>query len=602
MKQDTGMAHGRWSSRILMAALLMSGALVFCTGITWGLPSRDVDSFLFGTEPVWTGEKIQRLAGERPIDPSRGADMDVNPVIARGESVVLNETDHQRAEIIRRYRLYTNHPDEMVTMMALSTMRPGQGDFDPRLYQYGGLWIYPVGLLLKVADILGAITLTGDIAYYLDRPEEFGRFYVVARLYVVAWALVGVWAVYLLVLRLSGGDRLTAAMATLCFMFMPVVVTVTHEAKPHLPGVVLTLLTTLAAIKYLDSGRRGWGLIASVSAGAAFGMVLNAWPALLILPTMVFLQKQTPRKHIEMTILTGAAALVTFFITNPYVLIHLIGNRPILHSNLANTRAMFTIGPFMKSLGNGFLLLAEGVSPVFFGACICGLTIFGVRTLIRGISSDRKRVADIPAGILLLVLLPACSNLIQFLLFAWNQNADYGRFALLAEVLLGIMAMVILGRVIRQTGPRAVAFSVMWATTAFWGYDYLQAYKNDSTGLTSRLAVAWNIRQFEDQAKTLGVFNDPAPYSLPPVNLFHWRLELLPKDSVTEADPVDLLAGITHNIEKYFASRADAYTAVGYFGPAGLRDMICWADQGMICLLRTKPQIAPTEEGFSDAP
>ncbi len=581
-----------------MAGLLAAGAIIFGTGINWGLPSRNVDPFLFGNEPVWPGEKIQRLAGERTTDPTRGADVDINPVVADGRSVVLNETDCQRAEIIRRYRLYSYHPDEMVTLMALASMRPGNGDFDPRMYQYGGLWIYPVGLLLRVAAACGAITLSGDVAYYLDRPEEFGRFYVVARLYVVAWALVGVWAVYHLVRRLGGGDRLTAGLATLCFILMPVVVTVTHEAKPHLPGAVLTLLAAMAAMRYVESGRRGWGLAAGMLAGAAFGMVLNAWPALLILPMMTFLRKQKPNERTGMMLRAGAAAVATYFIANPYVLTHLIGNRPLLRSNLGNTRAMFTPGPLMDSLRNGFLLMADGVSPVLFGACLCAIAIFGLTKLKKGIrteSGDHR-------GMLLLILLPAIGNLVQFIQFAGNQDAAYGRFALLADVVLCITAAVILCRMVQRRLGRVVVLSFLTATTAFEGYAYLRAFQNDTCGLTSRVATAWSIRQLEGRATTLGVFNDPAPYSVPPVNLFHWRLELLPQNLEHETAASEVLAGLSKSIEKNFGARAEVYSVIGYFGSAGMHDMISWADQGMICLIRAEPCNSTSREGAADAP
>ena len=50
-----------------------------------------------------------------------------------------------RARILRRYKLYSFQPDEMNTFRALAEMHPDAMQFDPRLYQYGGLWIYPVG-------------------------------------------------------------------------------------------------------------------------------------------------------------------------------------------------------------------------------------------------------------------------------------------------------------------------------------------------------------------------------------------------------------------------------------------------------------------------
>ena len=40
---------------------LLVVACVFLTGVQWGLPSREVDAYLFGAEPVWPGAKIAAL-------------------------------------------------------------------------------------------------------------------------------------------------------------------------------------------------------------------------------------------------------------------------------------------------------------------------------------------------------------------------------------------------------------------------------------------------------------------------------------------------------------------------------------------------------------
>src|SRR5205085_11474903 len=119
------------------------------------------------------------------------------------QRIVLNENDQQRAQIIRRYRLYTYQPDEMITMLALASMNPARRDFDPKLYQYGGLWVYPVGALLKLGMIVHFVPIPppgeASSVYYLDHPEAFGRFYVVARFYVVMWGVLGGACVFWLV-------------------------------------------------------------------------------------------------------------------------------------------------------------------------------------------------------------------------------------------------------------------------------------------------------------------------------------------------------------------------------------------------------------------
>src|SRR6266550_6240697 len=167
-RRSSPKAHG-----FAVGLVLIIACATFLPGINWGLPSRATDPYLFGTHEIWSGAKIIELA---PAESALGADVDANPIANRTQPILLNATDPQRAEILRRYRLFSCQPDEMITFKSLSRIREFHGD--PRLYQYGGLWIYPVGVLVKVA-----LSPKSDQAYYLDHPEFFGRFYIVARLY-----------------------------------------------------------------------------------------------------------------------------------------------------------------------------------------------------------------------------------------------------------------------------------------------------------------------------------------------------------------------------------------------------------------------------------
>ena len=241
-------------------------------------------------------------------------------------------------------------------MMALGSMRPRVRDFDPKLYQYGGLWIYPVGALIKVFASPKA-----DSTYYLDHPEEFARFYVIARLYTVVWAIVGAWAVFWIVRRLTNQPLLAAA-ATLCYALMPVVVNMAHEAKPHLPAAVLILLAVIAATKFIDTGlKRYWALAGPRRAAA--GMVLTAVPAMVILPIMCWLRRETWNQRLIILLASVVIAIDVYFITNPYVLIHLLGDRTVLLSNLRNSQAMYQC-PY-HGVGSSTLTTCSGLPRCF---------------------------------------------------------------------------------------------------------------------------------------------------------------------------------------------------------------------------------------------
>jgi len=500
------------------------------------------------------------LGGQGRDSAQRGADVDVNP-LQRDDIVFLNDTDAKRAEIIRRFRLFTYHPDEMVTMMALASMNPGAGDFDPKLYQYGGVWVYPVGVLLKIASAAGMVRLVGDTAWYMDHPEAFGRFYIVARLYSVAWGIVGAIAIFFLVRRLAGGSLWAGVAGALCFVFIPVVVNAAHEAKPHLAGVVLILLAILFADGYGRTARRRWGITAAVLCGAAMGVVLSAWPIIFILPVVAWWGGGDKRRKVILSLFFVGLAGLVYFLTNPYVLINLVVNRPLLWSNLANTRRMFSVGPLGLSLQNAMGLIVEGASFLLVVIAAAGI-VSGLLRLIYCFSVGENAIGEEGQSVaentlrfrmrqslltnyrmLVLLAIPALIVLVQFVVFAAGQEASYGRFALLVDVSLAIVAVLTVHVRVQRWGWRVVTFLLLVLFTAGAGFDYLAGFIEDASGETSRLEAAVKLKELENNYDSMALWREPAPYSLPAVNLFDWELKLLPRNYRIDAahQPADVL-------------------------------------------------------------
>jgi hypothetical protein len=515
---------------VFLAGLFVSGLFVslawFLLGINWGLPSRRADPFLFGPDrQPWSGKEIVALTGTGSTNPSRGADVDANPVTERDRPVILNETDAQRAEIVRRYRLYSYQPDEMITFNALRQMDPGGRRFDPKLYQYGGLWVYPVGALLKLASMAGLVSLRADVAHYLDNPHEFGRFYVVARLYSALWGVVGVWAVYQLVRKIAacGVAALTAAA---CFAVMPVVVNMAHEAKPHLAGAVLMLLAVLAAANYVQTGKAKWWITAGALCGAAFGMVLSSLPIFIILPLMTLLRRQSWRNRIVVMVAAGVIAVDVYFVTNPYVLVHLLRRDPVLTSNLGNSAAMYRPGGSADALLNAAKLIAEGTSPLLAMAGVTGAIVLAHRAWRMRKVDTSAESARRATGLLLAA--PAVLVLIQFVALAAGKPGEYGRFAILPDTFLAIEAVVAAATFATSASVRRLTLGVLFVTTAVCGAMYLRQFVSDCAETTSRLRAAAELAQLPP-SEVIAVEAEPAPYSLPPVNLFTHPIVLLPR-------------------------------------------------------------------------
>ena len=68
-----------------------------------------------------------------------------------------------------------------------------------------------------------------------------------------------------------------------------------------------------------------------------------------------------------------------------------------------------------------------------------------------------------------------------------------------------------------------------------YGWSYERGFMLAATDSNSRTQAATELQMLLDAKRvgprpTLAVAADPVPYSMPPVNLFAWRILLLPND------------------------------------------------------------------------
>ncbi|HEX8325735.1 MAG TPA: hypothetical protein VF595_17655 [Tepidisphaeraceae bacterium] len=512
--------------RVCWIACLTAVALA---GVDWGLPSSAADATLFATRSAWDGKTLAAFDAER-VDATRGADVDRDPLTKSADPTVLNATDAARAEIVRRYRLFSHQPDEMITFMALQQMNPAAGQLDPRLYQYGGAWIYPVGGLLKLAGLAGWVDVRADKAFYYDRPEAFGRFYVVARLYTLAAYVLTMTLAAMIAWRLTGSETAAACGAGVVGA-LPVVFALAHEAKPHLAGTALILATALAGARWVRTGKTRDALLCGACAGLAAGMVLSAVLALVIPLSMVFLPRaapidrgrDSPSARVIALLTALAAAAFVFAATNPYVVVHAIYRDPVLASNLGNSRAMYAVGTVSDVLFDGSWRLLEAMSWPALALAAGGLLVAVTR---------RSRTTAL--GILLAI--PTALVLLQFFLFAAGKPSEYARFALLPATVLGLLGVWALST-IRWAGVQAfVLITAPLAVGLAGTWPYVSAFAADTTGDNTRVSASAALRVVG--GGTLQVNAEPAPYGVPPVDLWAWQLVLTPPGGPPVGDAI----------------------------------------------------------------
>jgi hypothetical protein len=447
-------------------------------------------------------------------------------------------------------------------------MKPGKLQLDPKLYQYGGLWVYPIGGLLKLASLFHLVRLTPDLSFYLDHPEAFGRLYVVMRLYSAAWGLVGVAVMFGLARRISG-SQLIGAIAAVCCTLLPTVINGAHEAKPHLAGAVLGLIAVDFAIRAIERGDWRWVIASGVACGAAASMVLSEWLVIGVLPAMAICLLWHGRlAHVSaqgrkimggppmprvIALLMGAcvSALAAYAIFNPYVIVHLLGDRAVLQSNLENSAAMYQSPASVDGVLHGVVLLAEGGSTtIFFG--MFAIAFFAWR---------KEPIAWLLVG-------ATVPGLFVFLVHATGKPGEYGRFALALDVVL-LLGATIAMRVFKRTIERVVAGAMLVLMLLPLGASYVLDYGRETFGGASRLVAAERLRTLPG-AVTLGMDAEPAPYALPPVNLFDWKWVLLPRGAAMPGD-VDV------RIDPVDSAGADGANVQFVIRPVLLATPISWA-------------------------
>jgi hypothetical protein len=490
---------------------------VAVTGIGWGLPSGRADRFLFGTRPAWTGQRLVELKG-RDWEARRGlgADVDIDPIADRDRPILLTDSDRSRAEILIRYRLYTHQPDEVLTMRALASMRPSQLQLDPKLYQYGGLFIYPVGMLVAIGSWCGLLDAHGRLADYLNHPSDFGAMYVVARSYAALFGLLGVVASYLVGRRL--GHEGVGLLAGALFLMMPVAITTSHEGKPHMPGAAMMLWAGWAAMRYAENGRpaRWWTL--AILCGVAAGMVLSTWLVIAMMAVAILQRPCGSRWHSARRLAGGVlVCLVVFLVANPYLLINTIAHREVLRSNLGTSMGMYEISRIGEGLWTVVHLLAEGMGPALAITGVVGSTV-----LLK-----RRTSAIVP------LVVVGGLVLLQFACIGAGKPGEYGRFLIFPAAALGIAGAWVMVSIFRWRRVVGIGFAgVLMLATAWDGFRYLSGFVRDAGPAGSRAKAAeWCSAQLAVVPNaTVGVVREPAPFCAPPLDFDRRRIVLLPDD------------------------------------------------------------------------
>jgi hypothetical protein len=189
----------------------------------------------------------------------------------------------------------------------------------------------------------------------------------------------------------------------------------------------------------------------------------------------------------------------------------------------------------ISRLGTGALnaayLVAQATSPIVAVAGAVAAVAFAACAIAdrfrRRAAANNADAQEAGTGWLLAA--PVVLVLMQFVALAAGKPGEYGRFAVLPDVALAIAAVVAVGKISRRPWTQVASYAILILATAWPGYRYLHGFVEDSRMVTSRLEAARQIERYRPLgARSLGLLADPAPYGMPPVDLFRWKILLLP--------------------------------------------------------------------------
>lgn len=528
-------AHSKSRRRVPFWPVVLLWFLAMLPRSFWGLPTSSRDDLLFGGQPAWEADRYgaaTQIAVRRAQ--AAGADTDIDPLAIDNRIIDLTADEADRAAILRRYRLFSRQPDEMITFMALQQMNPRAGDFDPKLYQYGGAYIYLIGGLIGVTSILGITTLSGDVNTYLARPELFADFYMIGRIVSLIFGGLTLIAVTKLA-RLAAGRKAAwwaLGLTTVC----PVFITMSLEAKPHMASTCAVLWAVLAALRFLARGGARPAMRMGVLAGAAFAFVLTGAVAAAIVPVLATARQVNKHARRHLLLAVALAALV-YLVSNPYVPYNYFFTADALGGNIGNSTDMYQVGRIGEGLRRVGELLLESCGPAILLLGCAGCVL---------ITRFRPRQTAIAAA-------PGVAMLLICVSIGAGKPAEYARFLLLPTVLIAVAAGIAMQRAALRSralvGAVAIIIMASWIWLPGGPTAYLTSFTIDAwSDQETRLTAARYIRDKASPSDDIGVlqFQEPAPYGTPPIDFAHRTVKLLPARRPEESDmanlPVWLLA------------------------------------------------------------
>ncbi len=316
--------------------MLIISVAILSIGYDWGLPSNERASVLFADESEHH-TMVNMLADNYRTQKEKTG----NKIYIDGYSDYIKSMDYDASVnmSLARFLMVPYAADDAFVLKAIKNLNPYKYDFDPNYYIYGGGLVYPSALALKIAEIVGYVKLTPDIAFYLANPDMAGRLYKVLRLLVLIFSVIGIGIMYTYVVQNHG--QWPGILTTVFILVNPETIASSHAIEPHMYVLPFFSLSLYYAYKYHKSMAHTRDYIpAAIFAGLSIGT--QASSMYIVVPIMVTIFLTLSNKKVELyslvKTLTQYIVIVVFFVLliNPYYILNIEGFMSDLNVAIGN--------------------------------------------------------------------------------------------------------------------------------------------------------------------------------------------------------------------------------------------------------------------------
>jgi hypothetical protein len=434
-----------------------------------------------------------------------------------------------------RFKLYSVEADEVDNIIALARIKPKQLQFDPKFYQYGGAFLYPLGAWYLALSKLGLVH-AAPLEQLLASPQAMDRIWIGGRAFVLAAFTISAWLLYLTLIQLAPPSVAIAALTI--YLFCPASIMYSEVIKPHWYALLWVNVALFVMVRGFIRNRLPIGLEFALAAAIGLAVGSAATYSLMAVLLWLALAVMTVRGVVcRLALLrVPAIAAVMFLISNPYY---------VLNWRAVQTERAAAESWFHPALDPTALLM------FIYNSLFSG---FGIVVTLIILATVAWRLIYGPAWArlfaLALVVPIVAVAILTTSIATWNVNYRY-----IPYVLPATLVLLVLGRS-RYKGP-ILAFCAL-ATILQAAPLKLAYFDENSDAYSTRLtAAAWIDSNIPKQDSICLSTSTLVPYEVPPFRFdqhkinspdCRWLVQ-------TERQPRTIFSDPKYDIAKRFTPR-----------------------------------------------